>query len=90
MTGRLVCHVRGMPPTGTGRVQRHVLDRALSLGEDEYATAAELASDLYGPEPSEAQLRAVRRAIGGLADKGMVTMEYVVRGGLVVLAIRGR
>jgi hypothetical protein len=68
---------------------RYVLSRAAELRPDEWVTATELARELYGPEPTKGELSNMRRAIGALADRGEVAAQHVIRGGHVVLAIRG-
>lgn len=75
--------------SGLGFAQRHVLARAAQLGPDGWATAGDLAEELYG-DRDEGHVQAVRRAIRTLERRGLVDVEYVAQGGAVLLAVRGR
>lgn len=56
---------------GHGKVQRAVLD-ALRASQWGQARPSGIAAAVYGPEPTDAQRSAVRRAIRGLVAEGLV------------------
>jgi hypothetical protein len=59
---------------GPGKTQRAIVE-ALGVSEGRRLTTRELAEAVYGPAPTEAQARATRRAIAGLANRGILVVR---------------